>query len=244
DVTPDSDCLHCFQCKRLYHLHCLANITKDDFDYIVSTKANWKCPECERIKLPKGDNTPLTPILEKTVKLQESDSESSTGSTTKKVCNKCNRGFAHNAHRLTCKVCHVIFHLRCVDTKKEDYANVKQDWACSECVKVVRASSLISAGGGAVQTDSGLPADKSSASADKISLSDILSEMVAFRREVKTTNKEINDSLQKYSDWIEDNNKKIDEVTKKLDTVVSRMEHIQQENINLRGQRTQKIDFF
>ncbi|KAG8264918.1 hypothetical protein J6590_106866, partial [Homalodisca vitripennis] len=228
DINPDDNFLLCSQCDHKYHLKCLTNVAQEDYDYIVSSGASWKCGKCELVKIKRGDETPLTPTSEKIGQFRESgnDSESSTGSINKQSCNKCHKGFAHNALRVVCKVCKITIHLKCTEPllSKEEYTKVKQSWLCGTCfmdpVKPARAS--------------GYATDKTQMQADKITLSDILAEMLTFRKEVKQTSKDMSDNIQKYSDWIEDIDKKMEGVAQKLDSVVANIDVLFQENVNLK----------
>lgn len=64
-IDQNKKYLQCSECSCLFHLGCLKNVKEDDYNYIVSSKCNWKCVTFESKKLKRGDNTPITPTTER-----------------------------------------------------------------------------------------------------------------------------------------------------------------------------------
>lgn len=217
--------LKCAQCVCVFHVSCLNEVTDEDYTFIMSSKNNWKCSECLKNKSVRGDETPVTPTIEKskfTYSTGNSDSEATNsegGTIHKIVCRKCRKGFSHNAHRAKCTKCKFVFHHKC-SISKEDYSLVEMSWVCDFCTEKPNVR------------DVELSLKKSQD--DNITLLDILKEMKSFRTEVASKNKEFTDSLNTYSEWVQDNSEQIKSFDKKLSSITKEIDTLRQENCNLR----------
>lgn len=242
EILPKEKHLVCFYCKHKYHLVCLKDMKQEDFDYIIKNEINWRCLNCDKKRSKRGDDTPLTPVSQRSETLlkgsgSEGDSESSTG--TKMLCFTCKKGFSFNAHKATCNSCKQLFHFKCTspEMSKEEYFKVKNSWVCGVCAGEDSRKQLApdpALATKVVATDKVVShVDKSTVSSD-ISLSDIFKEMISFRNEVKETNKQFKNSLEQYSDWMEENTRKIDDAANKITSVLNSIETLFQENANLK----------
>ncbi|KAG8312475.1 hypothetical protein J6590_023083 [Homalodisca vitripennis] len=247
DVTSMDKHLVCFFCKATYRLTCLTHVKHADYEYVINIAVNWKCQPFERKKGSRGDNTPLTPVGQRSdfiFKTMGSDGVPEFNTVIKKMCNSCKKGFSQNVYKAVCVRCNLLYHFKCTVPVivKDDYLKIKESWVCNMCVdddnKINQA--LRSVAPSTAHTTDKPAAATSSLSTDGtdkasgVTLSDILNEMISFRKEVKETNHQFNCTLQKYSDWLEENAKKIEDVSNKLTVVSNNIETLFQENVNLK----------
>lgn len=241
DIACDQDekTLKCFVCNGEYHLSCLDNITESDFDYIIGSGTNWKCPPCEKLKTSKNDETPVTPTsLKDKGKYVFGDSESSSGTgNAKNPCFKCKKGFSNNAHRAYCVKCKAPFHFKCINTNKEDFAKLKLTWLCSDCElpgsTKLRPRIGSDGGSGGVQGGSQVLSGTVASVPDSAIMA-VLHEMRAFRTEMNQTQKEMKSDIAKHSDWVKELSDKLNNVSLQVNDFIKQLDAYKQENIDLK----------
>lgn len=229
--------LKCGECSNSYHLTCTKDITEVEYNFLLSSKAIWKCHTC--ISLKKFDNTPVTPVS-----VREEFPPLQTGEMSK-ACVLCCKGFSHNAHRATCSKCQAIFHFKCLGTTKEKYKTIAK-WLCNVCRPVHDSSKQVRSCGSSEGSGKGMslvpadenssdkPTDKTKLAAGDVTNADILRAMTILRTELLDKNRELTDSMNKYSDWVAEVSTKIDDVSKKVTNLVDDISGIRQENVNLK----------
>ncbi|KAF6207968.1 hypothetical protein GE061_016417 [Apolygus lucorum] len=150
-------------------------------------------------------------------------------------CNSCRKGFAHNAYKMKCSVCKGVFHLECVNFKKEDYLFHKDSqtpWNCKGCLKVKRLSSR----------DDSIDSRKSASDDD--GESDLKQIILSFRKEVTLANKDmkrelsnnssdikdLKEHLNTYSDYIKENTDAIGALRAELASLREQNEQLRTHN--------------
>jgi archaellum component FlaC len=230
DISSNDKHLKCSECLNKFHLQCIDDITEQDYEYLTSSNANWKCNSCKNAK--KHDDRPLTPIREKNIDFPPLESPS--------VCKTCNKGFSYNAHRATCKKCRAVFHFKCLEMTKEQFISKygrSLEWVCADCFMKSDPGQHVAGGG-----DKGAAASQTIKSSDKagptmdVTITAILQEMRSFRAEVANTHRDLAENMTKHSDWVEELSKKLDGVSKQVTDFTSELSLIKQENTNLRKQ--------
>lgn len=237
--------LTCFECNCNFHLTCVPNFTKTDYEFIKSTKTNWKCFICDKKRSTRDDETPVTPTQEKVKPIfssthsenSDSDISDKLGAKQKMLCNICKKGFSHNAHRALCVTCKKTFHFKCVPINKEDYDRKKSSWQCNGClsgtllVKLPTETQIRESGSAMMEMLNEMKQFRSEVQKSNKEYFDALS---TFRQEVLTKNQEFTNSLNSYSEWIIENGRQIKELGNNLSKVIKDYEEIKQENLNLK----------
>ncbi|KAF6202620.1 hypothetical protein GE061_003019 [Apolygus lucorum] len=140
-------------------------------------------------------------------------------------CGVCASGFAHNAFRLTCEKCNLVFHIKCVNIAKADYSYMmdnKKPYFCPSCSKERRMSRVI-----------GAPSE-----ADKqVELLNVIEEI---REDIRTSNRQLQEEIERqaseindlkvhlstYSDYIESNKQSLDRVDSSLKALADKVDNV------------------
>lgn len=232
-ISTSCKSLQCNGCLNTFHLDCISNIKEADYQFLISSNLPWKCLTCE--KTVKNVERPVTPIREKQITLEETQSP--------KNCQLCLKGFSFNAHRGSCKMCKAVFHFKCLGTTKDDFLakhGKNLTFVCEDCKLKLDPSQRVTANpsegdkiiaAGQVHAPTG---DKSPSG--DVTLSILLAEMRSFRTEVANTQRDLTENMAKHSDWVEELKIKLDGVAKQVADFTVEMSAIKQENVNLKKQ--------
>lgn len=201
-VHMNDKCLRCFECSCLVHLICLPNITENDFEYIVTYNVNWKCTNCNKKRVERGDNTPVNPNSRPNkAQVRESTAHTSgnhTSTQNRVICLSCGKGFPYNNLRACCTKCKSFFHYKCAAITKEEYTK-KRKWMCKKCSMTQNVLYSIQTG-----------------STDHLTVMEVLAGIKSCIKDVEKQNEEIGNSIKANSERMLEIDVKINEIDKKM----------------------------